>query len=250
MQETRTVKVNNREIPVLISDEKEALLAAKAAGRAVVGLWSPGTTIGDLSAADYVVESLEDATDEYLERVARRKLGFPWKICETERLVIRELFGDDFDEVYSQNIGRGFGSVEEFLAYVKHQYAFYEYGLWALVGRETGELIGVAGFSTPGTDREAENDLQCYEQIDQPYRGRESFGISGAPETEEWLELGYHIFPRFRRQGYGIESCKAILQYGRETLGVNRFLVRIAPDNEASKRLAGKLGFARCDFKV
>ena len=64
MQETKIVKVNNREIPVLISDEKEALLAAKTAGRAVVGLWSPGTALEDLSAADYVLGSSSDATDE------------------------------------------------------------------------------------------------------------------------------------------------------------------------------------------
>ena len=234
MQETKIVKVNNREIPVLISDEKEALLAAKTAGRAVVGLWSPGTALEDLSAADYVVESLSDATDEYLERVVRRVLGLPWKICETERLVIRELFGDDFDEVYSENVGRGFGSVEEFLAYVKNQYAFFEFGLWALVSKETGELIGVAGLSMPDDDRKENRNAEFYELTDPLYQNR-----------KEVLALGYHIFARFRCQGYGIESCRAILQYGRETFGVNRFLVRIAPDNEASKRLAGKLGFVR-----
>ena len=32
MQEWKTAIVNGREIPVLVSDEKEALLAAKAAG--------------------------------------------------------------------------------------------------------------------------------------------------------------------------------------------------------------------------
>ena len=39
MQETRYAIVNGEKIPVLISDENEALLAAKAAGRAIVGLW-------------------------------------------------------------------------------------------------------------------------------------------------------------------------------------------------------------------
>ena len=38
MQEIRYVNVNGNRIPVLISDEREALLAAKAAGRAVVEL--------------------------------------------------------------------------------------------------------------------------------------------------------------------------------------------------------------------
>ena len=98
MQEWKIAYVNNREVPVLISDEKEALLAAKAAGRAIVGLWRPEQAMDEISAANYVVENVDDATEEYLERVARRHLGWPWRICETERLVIREMFADDFDD--------------------------------------------------------------------------------------------------------------------------------------------------------
>ena len=70
MQEWEIAYVNQREIPVLISDEKEALLAAKAAGRAIVGLWRPGQAMDEISAAKYVVENPEDVTEDYLERVA------------------------------------------------------------------------------------------------------------------------------------------------------------------------------------
>lgn len=251
MQEVRIVKVNNREVPVLISDEKEALLAAKAAGRAVVGLWSPGTDPEDLSAAGYVVEDLSAATDEYLERVARRNLGLPWKICETERLTVRELFGDDFDEIYSQNIGRGFGMVEEFLAYVKNQYAFYEFGMWALTERETGELVGAAGLFLPqdeAEDGKTPDEAGVSTGTDAPDRyelvlASEEAREESGEDAGMLLELGYHIFSPYRRMGYGLESCQAILKYGRERLGVNRFLVRIDRKNLASKRLAGKLGF-------
>ena len=96
MQEIRTTYINGHEIPVLISDEKEALLAAKAAGRAIIGLWRPEQEMDAISAAKYVVEDLNDVSEEYLERIARRHLGLPWRICETERLLIRELFADDF----------------------------------------------------------------------------------------------------------------------------------------------------------
>ena len=112
MQEIRYVNVNGNRIPVLISDEREALLAAKAAGRAVVELLGsqgcgPGSqgrgpgaegpdagetgASGDsgLGTAEFAVEHLEDADDEFLERVVRRKLGLPWKIYQTERLLIR-----------------------------------------------------------------------------------------------------------------------------------------------------------------
>ncbi len=233
MQETKCVIVNGREVPVLISDEKEALLAAKAAGRAIVGLWRPGQEMEEISAARYVVENIGDTTEEYLERVARRHLGLPWHICETERLLIRELFADDFDEVWTNQIGRGFGSIEELEAYTKNQYAFYEFGFWALVEKKTGELVGMAGLTVPGTPSDEEARGERLERY--VLRTSESEG--------EILELGYHIFSKFRRMGYAMEACQAIIRYGTEELMASEFVVRIAVDNEKSKRLAWGLGF-------
>lgn len=233
MKETRMVYVNNRKVPILISDEKEALLAAKAAGGAVVGLWRPGMNMGELPGARYAVEDPKDLTQEYLERVARRHLGLPWIICETRHLLIRELFGDDFDELWGHRIGRGFETVEELYAYTKNQYTFYEFGFWAVVEKKTGALAGVAGFSVPGEDGSEDSLIETlFLPAEEENQG----------ETET-LELGYHIFPDFRRKGYGKESCEAILQYGRENLLAGDFLVRIRKGNEASKRLAKGLGF-------
>ncbi|MBQ7796360.1 MAG: GNAT family N-acetyltransferase [Lachnospiraceae bacterium] len=227
MQEIRTVTVNRREIPVLISDEKEALLAAKTAGRAIVGLWRPGQEMEEISAARYVVENLADVTEEFLDRVARRHLGLPWHICETERLVIREMFADDFDEVWTNQIGLGLNSVEELQAYTKNQYVFYEFGIWALVEKESGELVGVAGLKVP-------------EEIESDHVDELVLDVGMGRET---LELGYHIFSRFRRKGYAKEACEAVIRYGVCELGVGQFLVRIDKENIVSKRLAEGLGF-------
>ena len=260
MQELRIAKVNGREIPVLVSDEKEALLAAKAAGGALIGLWRPGQEMDALSAANYVVEDLADVTDEFLERVARRHLGLPWHICETERLLIREMFADDFDEVWFHQIGRGFNSVEELQAYTKNQYAFYEFGFWALVLKETGELVGVAGLTVPEEISENERGrVEMYElrSACSAAEGTEFGPACGAVENAkpgaaqnatdftngETLELGYHIFYRCRQHGFAKEACKAILRYGAEELGAERFVVRIDHKNEESKRLAAALGF-------
>lgn len=230
MQEWKIASVNGREVPVLISDEKEALLAAKAAGRAIVGLWRPEQEMDEISAARYVVEDPQDATEEYLERVARRHLGLPWRICETERLLIREMFADDFDEVWSNQIGHGFGSIEELEAYTKNQYTFYEFGFWALMEKQSGNLIGMAGLTLPG---ESSLDMSQYEE----------FELESELEGEEILELGYHVFSPFRCRGYAKEACQAIIQYGIEELKVSRFLVRIAQENIKSKNLALGLGF-------
>lgn len=229
MQEIRVTSVNRHEIPVLISDEKEALLAAKAAGRAVIGLWKPGQDMDELAGAKYIVENPDDVTDMLVERVARRHLGLPWHICETERLLIREIFTDDFDEVWSHQIGRGFGSIEELEAYTKNQYDFYEFGFWALVEKGTGTLIGVAGLTVPEDVEEDDDRTEVY--------------VLDAGAAGETLELGYHIFPKHRKHGFARESCQAILQYGVEELGADRFIVRIDKENEASKHLARSLGF-------
>ena len=259
MQEWKIVYINQREVPVLISDEKEALLAAKAAGRAIVGLWRPGQAMDQISAAKYVVEDPADVTEKYLERVARRHLGFPWHICETERLLIREMFADDFDEVWTNQIGLGFGSVEELQAYTKNQYQFYEFGFWALVDKERRELVGVAGLKVP---EEAEDQKYGANALIDVliWENKESAGQSGEQmnmtqekdaelqsansiEEEVTLELGYHIFPRSRKCGYAKEACQEILEYGMKELGVNRFMVRIDKENIVSRHLAESLGF-------
>ena len=231
MREIRYAAVNGKEIPVLISDENEALLAARAAGGAIVGLWSGE---GRGTAAPYAVEALSDVTEEFLERAARRHLGLPWRICETRRLLVREMTGDDFDEVWANQVGRGFGSVEELEAYTKHQYTFYEFGFWALVEKETGDLIGVAGLKVPEEDGKEEQELVKLELFN---------GWENAGDGEVVLELGYHIFPAYRRRGYGLESCAGILEYGRRELEADRFLVRIRKENVPSLVLAEKLGF-------
>ena len=41
--------------------------------------------------ADTLITDVEDADEEFLERIARRHLGLPWTICETERLILREI---------------------------------------------------------------------------------------------------------------------------------------------------------------
>ena len=235
--------VNRHEIPVLISDEKEALLAAKAAGRAIIGLWRPEQDMDDLAGAKYIVEDMDDVTDMLVERVARRHLGLPWHICETDRIVIREIFADDFDEVWFHQIGRGFGTIEELEVYTKNQYDFYEFGFWALVEKMTGELIGVAGLTVPEDVEDDRTEVYVLDVgateagADMPVDDMDASG------TGETLELGYHIFLKHRHRGFAKESCQAILKYGMEELGAERFIVRIDKENEASKCLARLLGF-------
>ena len=135
-------------------------------------------------------------------------------------------------------MGRGFGSVEELEAYTKHQYTFYEFGFWALVEKETGDLIGVAGLKVPEEDGKEEQELVKLEL----FNGRENAG-----DGEVVLELGYHIFPEYRRKGYAKEACRAAIEYAEEEFGTVQFIVRIGKENIVSKKVAESLGFVRTE---
>ena len=59
------------------------------------------------------------------------------------------------------------------------------------------------------------------------------------------IELGYLIDAPYRRQGYGYEACRAIVDYAFRRLELDELFVHIAPGNRASAHLAEKLGFQK-----
>ena len=91
-----------------------------------------------------------------------------------------------------------------------------DWGVAAIVLRETGEMIGHIGFHGPP-------------------------GVNARRETDA-IELGYTVFPDHRRRGYATEAVRGLLGYARER-GVRRFAASVAPDNEPSLRLVRGLGF-------
>lgn len=228
MQITKEVRVYGRFYPVTVSDEKEALQAAYAAGGAVVGLWERGgelkaenaeaagavagippdggcmdTPIPDLSPALYIAGSLSDIGEDLLKKAVCRRFHIPWEIAVTKRLLIREFRAADPLPAEEEE----FKTPELLSSYIACQYRFHECGLWALVERSSGRLIGKAG-------------------------------ITDAAERE----LGYHIYTPYRRRGFAEEACRAILAWaGRE--GFPDVSLRIKKGNTASIALAEKLGF-------
>lgn len=219
MKEERKIAIDGQMHTVVISDEQEALLTAAAVGRAVVGVWDRTRTDQELSPANYLVEQAEDADEVFLERVVRRHLGLPWIIGETERLIIREFSMKDLPQVprepSDREADRVFYTPELLEAYIRNRYGFYEYGIWALVDKGTGALVGKAGVSG--------HEMTEYE------------GIS-------YLELGYHIFEPYRRRGYAAEACREIRQYVKKTLDCALY-AKIDPSNEASIQFAKRCGF-------
>jgi RimJ/RimL family protein N-acetyltransferase len=208
MTRERYVTIGGKRFPVVISDDDAALLRAEQAGETAIGILREGSGGPGLDGCLYLVTDPADVTERLLERAVRRTLGLPWIIAETRRLTIREFApGDPLEEPSPYDCGGVFSSADLRNAYVRNQYRFAETGLWALVRRRSGALIGKAG-------------------------------ITGG-------ELGYHIYRPYRGQGYALEACRAILAYAARETDLTRITLRAAPENSASLRLAEKLGFAR-----
>jgi len=99
--------------------------------------------------------------------------------------------------------------------YMENMYYFYNYGVWTICDKATGQIIGRAGFS----NREGYEDP----------------------------ELGFVIGVPWQRQGYATEVCRALLKYGKVELGFERVQMLVMPGNETSLHLAENLGFQRLD---
>lgn len=243
-----TIVLDGQSHPVIISDEPEALLAAKAAGRAIIGVEDDGNK-WNMNWVPYVIPGFQDAGKELAELILRRHLGLPWIIAVTKRLMIREFVIEDAQHIPEEEYGTQesvFRTPGLLAHYIEKQYGFYEYGTWALTEKESGILVGMAGVSNPnlpeGMDRILEEIIRA-----------EGAGREDGPEGPEaanpvqpkpWLELGYHIFRPYRRMGYGTEAAAAVMDYAHEVLDA-RLCALIDIKNQASRLLAENLGM-RC----
>ncbi len=199
---------------IIVSDEETVLLAAKAAKRAVLGLYDQENFKTAPCGIPYLAERETPLTEEYLERIIRRQEGLPWKIRETKRLVLREMIPGDwgFLDDWTKEQFKGY---KQFLAYIKNQYPFYEYGMWSVVEKEGNVVIGTAGIHNPDPEAGLEPDA---------------------------LEIGYGIRHNFRRNGYGREAVEAVIRYSQEQFPYPLY-ARIREENIPSQILAVKCGF-------
>lgn len=56
------------------------------------------------------------------------------------------------------------------------------------------------------------------------------------------VDIGYAFLPQFRGQGYAIESARAVMDFAREQLGLERVVAVVSPGNASSVSLLEKLG--------
>ena len=74
-------------------------------------------------------------------------------------------------------------------------------------------------------------------------------GFHGPPVDVGRAEVGYTVFPPYRRQGYAVEAVEALLGLARSE-GTTVVFASVSPDNGASLAVVGKLGFRRTGVQI
>ena len=165
-------------------------------------------------------------------------------VLETDRLILRHLVPGDLDalaDIYADPDVRRFfpeGTLtyeetrEELEWIIDVYYGRYGYGLWATVLKETGAFIGRCGLLpwkvVPGVDGGP--------------------GLDGPDEfpdetTVVEVELAYLLAKDQWGRGLGTEAARAIVDYAFERLHLTRLICLFEPENDASRRVAEKVGF-------
>lgn len=63
------------------------------------------------------------------------------------------------------------------------------------------------------------------------------------PYKDRKYELGFHLRPKFWRQGYAMEAANAVIEYAFTVLNIEGLYAGHNPQNIASQKLLKKLGF-------
>ncbi len=224
-EEQRYPSGKNSEGILWVTDLAEAAERLTAEGCAVLAYLHEGNRQESFAMCRYLCESLEETDAAWLERVYRRCKGLPWEILRTRHCLVRETTVADVEDFYriyrepsvTEYMDRLYENPEEERAYardyIEQVYGFYQFGIWTVEERESGEVIGRAGI--------------CY---------REGY---------EEPELGFVIGVPWQGRGYATEVCREILRYAYEEFGFERVLAFVQPENLASMRVCDKLGMEK-----
>jgi ribosomal-protein-alanine N-acetyltransferase len=68
-------------------------------------------------------------------------------------------------------------------------------------------------------------------------------GFHGPTDDAGMLEIGYEVFPAYRRQGYAREAVLAMFGWAQRDPAVLRFRATVSPENLPSRSLVAGLGF-------
>jgi ribosomal-protein-alanine N-acetyltransferase len=90
------------------------------------------------------------------------------------------------------------------------------YGVWVVIERSSGTIVGDAGFTGP-------------------------------PAADETIEVGYSIVADRRGRGYATEAVRALVEWALRQPDVTAVVAGCASDNTPSIRVLERVGFMRTD---
>jgi RimJ/RimL family protein N-acetyltransferase len=143
-------------------------------------------------------------------------------IIETSRLRLRELVPDDVEDLHAV-LGEAetmrfyphplsLQETAEWIERSRWRYRTQGHGLWALILKENGELVGDCGLT-----------------------------VQRVGEADE-IEIGYHVKRTYWRQGLATEAAVACRDHAFQNLGVARLICIIRPQNIPSQGVARNIG--------
>ena len=217
---------------IVVEDSENGCKAAKNAGITCMAYYNPDSGKQDLGSAYMVVEGYEEIDSAFMEKIYCHSHHLPAVICETSRLLIREMKKEDIPrlmEICSQETSKDAcegvakplsEELEGFDAYRSYMYEMCDMGYWSVLKKDTGEIIGRAGIEPKFWNKK-----------------------------KTVVELGYIIDEKYRKQGYAYEACQGIIQESVKR-GAVYLYCRIKSRNKASINLAEKLGFQKTDYHL
>jgi ribosomal-protein-alanine N-acetyltransferase len=112
------------------------------------------------------------------------------------------------------------------------------------------QVVWLAGFRARQLRERPKDEPWLLRPIirDEEGAAREAIGylnFHAAPDQHGIVEIGYTLLPAARGHGYAIEAVRAAFDWATRVHGVRRFRASVAPGNERSLNLIGKLGFTR-----
>ena len=170
-------------------------------------------------------ESDWELDPEFEKRDALRKAGIPVEIARTDQLLIRETIDSDISELYrigtDQAVRKYIAPMQPTLeeeiiytkAYVRHMYAFYDFGLWTVLKKDAYGQERVIGRA----------------------------GLFPSERLAGQIEMGYMIAPECQGNGYGKEAAEIVLRYAFNVLDLEEVHLFAEKENKASVKLAETL---------
>jgi len=208
---------------LIISDSNDIVQTLKQQGFLTAGFYHNENRDETFYDVLYAVTDVDELNRKSYDEVYRRLRQIPWDILETDRLFVRESTVEDVTDFYriysdpsiTKYMEDLFQDPEQEIAYmqdyIKQMYGFYGFGMWTVMEKQSGEIIGRAGLSV-----------------------REGYDVP---------ELGFVIAKEHQGMGYAKEVCEAILKYAKCELYFEEVQALVIKENEASLKLLHKLGF-------